>query len=344
MNAVLQALADEMALQQSYIEPPDTLYIGGGTPSLYRAEELGGLVAEAKKVWRSNFKEVTVELNPEDVTLRYCQTLAGYGVNRLSIGIQSFFDEHLSFMNRRHNAVTGVNAVKYARLAGFQNISIDLIFGFPLLTSKQWRQNIRYAMMLAPEHLSAYQLGIEPNTPFYRMVQEGTLQPVSQEVAAEQYALLQMLLSKGGWKQYEVSNFSREGYRSLHNSAYWQGVFYLGLGPSAHSFNGKWRHANVKSIPKYIMGVQAKTFAQKEERITPKKRYNEFVMTRLRTIEGFSREVLWQQIPNPHIRHHFEKGAKRLLQLGLLSENEGYIKILPEKWFVSDGIISELMI
>ena len=339
----LQSLKEEMAIRHNYIESPNTLYIGGGTPSLYKPEQLIGLIEEAKKLWKVDFKEITVEMNPEDVTFDYCCTLAAGGVNRLSLGIQSFFDEHLLFMNRRHNVKQGIMAVESARRAGFQNISIDLIFGFPGLSQKQWEENIRHVLALAPEHLSAYQLGIDPGSLFYRKMQMGLLDPVSQELAADQYALLQKLLLETDLVQYEVSNFARKGYRSIHNSAYWQGISYLGLGPSAHSYNGVARHANMRHLNKYMEGVESLQLAIKEERLTPKKKYHEFVMTRLRTIEGFSREALKQQKWPKEIQRHFEQVADILLQQGLLKEEQGIIKILPEKWFISDRIIRELM-
>jgi len=344
MAHLLQALKDEMVLRCDYITLPDTLYIGGGTPSLYRAEELGGLIEEAKKVWGCEFKEITVELNPEDVTHLYCRALADYGVNRLSVGIQSFFDEHLRFMNRRHNAAQGIKAIEAARNVGFQNISIDLIFGFPGLTVDQWRQNIEYALQWEPEHLSAYQLGIEPGTPFYKRYQEGLLQPVAQEEAADQYALMQGLLQTAGLIQYEVSNFARERYGSQHNSAYWQGACYLGVGPSAHSFNGVARHANVRSLWRYLKGITEGRLAVSEERITPRKRYNEFVMTRLRTVKGFSRKELEKQNCSKNLQRHFEQASARLFQQGLLTEQDGYIAIVPSKLFIMDRIVMELML
>jgi len=344
MPEVVQAIKEEMIIRSNYIEPPHTLYIGGGTPSLYQAEALGGLIDLARKTWKCHFDEVTIEVNPEDLSQHYCQTLANYGVNRLSIGIQSFFDEHLKFMNRRHNAIRGCKAVEAARNAGFRNISIDIIFGFPGLSQKQWRKNIKKALSLAPEHLSAYQLGIEPGTALFKKHQQGLLQPVAQEEAAEQYGILQELLLAEGWEQYEISNFARKGYRSLHNSAYWQGISYLGLGPSAHSFNGAVRHANVRSVKKYVEGVKNLQLAIKEERITVRKKYNEFIITRLRTKEGFLREAIEQQMSQPTILSHFKRSSERLLQQKLLVEEEQYIKIPPHKWFVSDGIMMELMV
>ena len=366
MQPFLQAVKREMALQFSifnfqFSTPPDTLYIGGGTPSLCGAEELGELIIEAKRLWKCEFKEVTVEMNPEDVTNRYCETLAQYGVNRLSLGIQSFFDTHLRLMNRRHNAAQGIKAVEAARTAGYKNISIDLIFGFPGLSPSQWKYNIEQALALRPEHISAYQLGIEVGTPFYRMMQQGRLQPVSQEEAASQYALLRQRLPAAGWEHYEISNFARKGFRSRHNSAYWQGVPYLGLGPSAHSYNGVARHANVRHLGRYLKAIDAAqalsppTWGQSgicliEAPMTHKKRYNEFIMTRLRTAEGFTEHSLIAFMTpwcTPRfikkMERHLIEAATPLLQKGWLVRKGESIRIPPQKWFVSDGIIVALM-
>ncbi|MCL2502727.1 MAG: radical SAM family heme chaperone HemW [Bacteroidales bacterium] len=344
MPELIQALKKEMALRRDYISAPQTLYIGGGTPSLCKVSALSGLVDTAKELWKNDFKEVTVEVNPEDLTPAYCKELAGHRFNRLSIGIQSFFDEHLQFMNRRHSAAQGVRAVQAARQAGFGNISIDLMFGFPGLSQAQWRQNIEQALSLRPEHLSAYQLSMEPGTPFFKGCAEGWMQPVEGDEAANQYALLQELLPAAGLRQYEVSNFAREGYRSLHNSSYWQGIPYLGLGPSAHSYNGRLRHVNMCSLKVYLKKMSHGWLPIKEEQLTHKKKYNEFVMTRLRTAEGFLRREIEQHIIRPAHLHHFEQAASRLLERGLLLEQEGRITIPPQKWFVSDGIIVDLLV
>ena len=333
-----------MSLRRDYVLTPQTLYIGGGTPSLYAPLDLGDLVATAKEVWKVDFKEVTVEINPEDATDAYLGAIAKSGVNRLSFGIQSFFDEHLRFMNRRHNAAQGIKAVQSARRLGFSNVSVDLIFGFRGLTHDQWRQNLEQALALFPQHLSAYQLSMEPGTPFYKAFRKGLLPPVDDEVAAHQYALLQEVLSAARFSQYEVSNFALQGYRSMHNSFYWNGTPYLGLGPSAHSYNGYIRHANVANVRTYIERIGEGAVAAKGARLTPVKRYNEFVMTRLRRAEGFLLQELRHHVRDPRHLHYFEQASARLLERGLLIKEEGCIKIPPAKWFVMDGIIVDLLV
>jgi len=348
MEPFLRALKEEMTLRRAYVTAPDTLYIGGGTPSLCPAKELGGLIKKANETWGFHFEEITVELNPEDVTADYCRTLADYGVNRLSIGVQSFFDEHLYFMNRRHNAIQGIQAVEAARRAGFQNINIDLIFGFHALLMSQWRETIRQALSLFPEHISAYQLSMDVGSQFFYDSKKGLFHPFDPDEAAAQYALLQEMTQIAGLKQYELSNFAKEGYRSKHNSAYWQDIPYLGLGPSAHSYNGAARHANIRHLGRYLHGIAAKHPIIKRESTTPKKRYNEWVMTRLRTIEGIRGEEIEHKFSDPlfarRFGRHFRERSTHLLRQGLLIEQEGALKIAPKKLFVSDGIIVEMMV
>ena len=351
MPAFLQALKKEMLLRKDEISSPRTLYIGGGTPSLYPAKDLAGLTAYARKLWQSDFEEYTIELNPEDVTEAYCRDLLRGGVNRLSLGIQSFSDEDLRWMHRRHDAARGVAAVRAAQKAGFSNVSIDLIFGFPRLSMAGWKAHIEQALALEPTHLSAYQLGIEPGTPLHRRYIRGRLQPLTQEAAAEQYAYLQERMTAAGWEQYEISNFARLGYRALHNSAYWTGSPYLGLGPSAHSFDGWCRKVNVKSVEGYFRALNEGRLALRREKSDAQSRYNEFVLTRLRRAEGFSASDLlaWMRVPERGLEGAeylacWERLSQEPLRKGLLVYEGDNIKIPPHKWFVSDGIIMALMI
>jgi putative oxygen-independent coproporphyrinogen III oxidase len=351
MPALLPALEKEMVLRKDEIRSPRTLYIGGGTPSLYPAKDLLKLVALARRLWGVDFEECTVELNPEDVTEAYCCALREGGVNRLSLGIQSFSDEDLRWMHRRHDAARGMAAVRAAQKAGISNVSIDLIFGFPGLSLARWKAHIEQALALEPTHLSAYQLGIEPGTPLYRRYIRGCLQPLAQEAAAAQYAYLQERMAAAGWEQYEISNFARPGYRALHNSAYWKGSPYLGLGPSAHSFDGWCRKANVKSVEGYMKALAEGRLALRRERADAQSRYNEFLLTRLRRDEGFSASELlaWMTVPERGMEGAewlacWERLSQESLRKGLLRCQGEHIKIPPDKWFVSDGIIMALMI
>jgi oxygen-independent coproporphyrinogen-3 oxidase len=344
MGDLLRALKEEMVTRRDYITPPDTLYVGGGTPSLVPAKELGGLIEFAKELWKTDFVEVTVELNPEDVTTDYGKELIDVGVNRASVGIQSFCDNHLQFMNRRHSALQAIHAVEALQSVGFQNISLDLMFGFPGLLETEWRRNIQQALALHPKHISAYQLGIEPGTPIYKEVNKGTIEMVEEDVAAGHYTLLQEMLATADFEQYEISNFAQKGYRSRHNSKYWLGVPYLGVGPAAHSYNGVARHANVKSVQRYLDGINFGLPYIKKESITTKKRYNEFVMTRLRTAEGLCQKTFDEEFTDKKIRLYYEQSLHDLLQKGLLVMEAGYVKILPQKWFIVDGIIRELVV
>ena len=351
MPAVLQALEKEMLLRKDEISSPRTLYIGGGTPSLYPAKDLLGLVDTARRLWKVDFEECTIELNPEDVTEAYCRELREGGVNRLSLGIQSFSDEDLRWMHRRHDAARGVAAVRAAQKAGISNVSIDLIFGFPGLSMARWKAHLEQALALEPLHLSAYQLGIERGTPLYRRYARGHLQPLAQEAAAGQYAYLQERMAVAGWEQYEISNFARPGYRALHNSAYWTGSPYLGLGPSAHSFDGWHRKANVKSVEGYMKALAEGRLALRREKSDARSRYNEFILTRLRRDEGFSASELlaWMTVPERGLEGAewlacWERLSQEPLREGLLLRQGDHIKISPDKWFVSDGIIMGLMV
>ena len=231
----------------------ETLYFGGGTPSLLTPQELGAFIRQVRQQWaHALLEEITVEANPDDLTPEYLAALRQEGVNRLSIGIQSFHDRDLQWMHRRHTARSAIEAVRAARQAGFDNLSIDLIYGLPHMTLEEWRDNLQQALALRPEHLSAYHLTIEPQTPFGRAKARGTLQEIDPESSFAQYQLLRELLCGAGYEHYEISNFALPGRRARHNSLYWHGVPYLGIGPSAHSFDGKRRQWNIAHLGQYL--------------------------------------------------------------------------------------------
>ena len=323
-----------------------TLYIGGGTPSVCTAAELAPILDLLCNDLKNNAmepSEVTLEANPGDLTVAYCSALQALGVNRLSIGIQSFHDTHLQAMKRRHTAGEGIDAVKAARAAGFRNISMDLIFGFPGLTMSQWKDTLHQAVALAPEHISAYQLSLEPSSPWGK---QGLLPP--QEVCAAQYGLLQEFLSSRGYIQYEVSSFCLPGKESLHNSGYWIRTPYIGLGPAAHSFNGRDRYANVAHLGRYVQGIEKDSPARKHDRLTPRDEHNECVMLQLRTVEGFSIRGL-QEREGAEAVAGFLKQIAPLLERGLLElyrkePGNVRVRIPPGRLFVSDDIIRDCLL
>ncbi|MDR0907771.1 MAG: radical SAM family heme chaperone HemW [Rikenellaceae bacterium] len=320
----------------------DTIYIGGGTPSLVAPEVLQSLLDEAGRLWdTSGVKETTLEGNPEDLTDEYLARLADTGFNRLSIGVQSFDDGLLGMMNRRHSAERARQAVRTAERAGFGNITIDLIYGIPSMTQQQWERSLDEAIGLGVQHLSAYHLTIEPQTAFGRMAQGGKLVAIPEGESEQQYATLRQKLSAAGFEQYEISNFALPGYRAVHNSAYWSGEPYLGLGPSAHSYDGeRVRSWVVGDVGRYLAEAGSEAIYEREI-LSDAELFNERVMTSLRRVEGLDTALLEQRFgaeKTSHLRHL----AQRFLRTGDLVENGTNIAIPPDKFLLSDYIISEL--
>ena len=309
-----------------------TIYVGGGTPSLLVPEQLRGLLDHAAGLWDcSGLREVTLEANPEDLTDDYLSRLAGF--NRLSIGIQSFDDGLLKLMNRRHDAVRARNAVRAAGRAGFDNISIDLIYGIPGMTPAQWERTLDEAVALGVQHISAYHLTIEPGTAFARNYElRITNYEKAEKESERQFEMLREKLGRAGFEHYEISNFALPGRRAVHNSAYWSGEPYLGVGPSAHSFDGVRRREWVcADLDKYISGP-----VYDGETLTDRELTNERIMTGLRTADG------WIASPDGLAMTSRRRKIERFLRDGLLVQNGERIAIPPEKFLLSDMIISEL--
>lgn len=324
-DEMLRAIENEIRERQSYVSKVRTLYFGGGTPSVCSVEQIGSIVELVQELWCvESFDEVTLEANPEDLTPDYLAGLRSVGVDRLSIGIQSFCDEHLERMNRRHTGEQAVRAVRDAQAAGFQNITIDLIYGLPWLSEQQWQSNIERALTLGVQHISAYHLTIEPKTTLGKQ----RLQPVPDEVSERHFEILHRRLCEAGFEHYEVSNFALPGRRAVHNSGYWHGVPYLGVGPSAHSYDGSsHRHWNVSSNKLYLEGDRGEG-----ETLTATDRHNEYLMTRLRTSDGFS------------VGEYEELFSTKLVEVqGLIVEN-GRARIAASDFLISDSIISSLFV
>ncbi len=332
---VLAATAREMRKRASMLVGTTlkTIYFGGGTPTVCTPEELDELLRCAGEVFDcSGVEEVTVEANPDDLSEEYLVGLRGVGVNRLSIGIQSFRDEDLQMMNRRHTAEEAVRAVERARKAGFDNISIDLIYGLPTATLEDWRKSVERAVALGVEHISAYHLTIEENTLFGKK----GVQTAPEELSDSEYEVLCEVLRKAGYEHYEISNFARPNYRSRHNSAYWQGIPYLGLGAGAHSFDGKnTRSWNLPSINKYLEDTSLES-----ETLSAQERYEEVVMVSLRTAEGVDVVALEEQFGRAK-REQFERVAEPFLGSGVLLRRGNNVAFAEEHWLISDGVIAE---
>lgn len=318
-----------------------TIYLGGGTPSVCSVRQLHPLLdmltSDMKKA-EMEPSEVTVEVNPGDITTDYCTALLDFGVNRLSIGIQSFDDDHLKAMRRRHTGHTAIRSFQDARMAGFRNISIDLLFGFPGLSISKWEETLYQTINLGPEHISAYQLSLEPSSPWGR---KGILPP--QEECARQYALLQAILQKAGYIQYEVSSFSLPGRESQHNSGYWLRIPYLGLGPAAHSFDGRNRYANVAHLERYIEGIRNDKPVRTYDRLKARDVHNEYIMLQLRTVQGLSLSRI-EEHEGPLAVEHLLKRTAPLLERGLLIKKNDRIYIPADHLFISDNIIRNCLL
>jgi oxygen-independent coproporphyrinogen-3 oxidase len=341
---MLTAILKEIQIRSGELrETAKTLYFGGGTPSIYSPEELRIIADEVKKNFCiDSFDEFTVEVNPDDLTDKYLENLHRVGVNRLSIGIQSFVDEHLHFMNRRHTAKQAIERIKSAQTAGFKNINIDLIYGLPHLTLPQWCKNISIFIDLDIPHLSAYHLGIEPRTVFYKRFERGELKPVSEKSSVKQYEILEEMTSAAGFEHYEISNFVKNNLYSMHNTAYWQGKPYIGFGASAHSYDGNSvRRWNVANNKKYIDAVNANQKFWDSEHLNIDECYNDYILTSLRTSWGAD---------IAHVKANFGerfydyllKQSQCFIQQGLLICDKTQIRIPSKHFLLSDTIMRNL--
>jgi oxygen-independent coproporphyrinogen-3 oxidase len=320
---------------------PYTLYFGGGTPTIYRVNELKTLADKAISLFFPVFpSEWTVEANPDDLTADYLQQLAGVGVNRLSIGIQSFIDRDLKMMRRRHSAQQAMDVVDRAKNAGFDNISIDLIYGFPGMSLKEWEYNLDCATGLNVKHISAYHLSIEDKTVFGKMRDKGKIAPVADELSDMQYKMLETKLQAAGYLHYEISNFALPGFFSRHNSAYWNKQQYIGIGPAAHSYDGGFiRKNNVANNIRYIESIRKGIVPETVETLSEKDVYNETLLTSLRTANGLDLNAV------PEVfRAGFLTKAGKYLQSGRIvcAGNDRYS--IPSLYFlISDSIISDFI-
>lgn len=333
---MLEAIGRELAQRRGELAPHSvrTLYFGGGTPSVCTPDEIGRLVRQVREQWSvDRFDEVTLEANPDDLTPGYLSALRDTGIDRLSIGVQSFHDRHLERMNRRHTARAAVEAVEAAHVAGFANLTIDLIYGFPGMTLREWREDLEQAVALPVQHISAYHLTVEPRTVFGRQ----GLTPVGEEVSEQHFVLLRERLQTAGFEHYEVSNFARPGFRARHNSAYWSGEPYLGVGPSAHSYDGSRRRSwNVSSNPLYLNGAPFE-----EELLTDTDLQNEYLMTRLRRAEGISTADFCSRFGEAETRR-LEMRCAVFEAAGDLFRTPAGWAIPPARWLISDYVISRL--
>ena len=288
-RAFIDALVKESAIRREYIgnEIISTIYIGGGTPSLLSVKEIQSILDNIRKLYSVEENcEITMEMNPDDIGKDYLNDLKNSDVNRISLGIQSWRDSDLRLLNRRHNVAQAVYALEETIKTGFKNVTIDLIYGIPGLTSQDWSSNLDFSFSFDIKHLSAYHLTIEPGTVFGKMKEKGLLSEIEEEESNTQFHILIDKAESAGFVHYEISNFGKPGFFSMHNSNYWKQVNYLGLGPSAHSFNGYSRQWNVRDVKKYIKAVNSGSLLFEREELDKRTRFNEYIMTSLRTMWG----------------------------------------------------------
>jgi len=342
----IDALIKETALRREYAgnEIIETIYLGGGTPSVLPAAEIRRIIESVRKIYTvSENCEVTIEINPDDADTEYLKELKNSGINRISLGIQSWRDSDLKLLNRRHNAAQATDALEETMKAGFRNVTIDLIYGIPGLTLADWADNLDKTFSYDIKHLSAYHLTIEPNTVFSKMKEKGLLSEIDEEESSAQFNLLIDKAQSAGFVHYEISNFGKPGYFSIHNSNYWKQVNYIGLGPSAHSFNGYSRQWNIRDVRKYIKSVNAGFPLFEKEELDNKTRFNEYIMTTLRTMWGIDLEYV-ERIFNKEGYDYILNTAGKLINYGLMKQENKTLVLTNQGKMISDNIISELML
>jgi oxygen-independent coproporphyrinogen-3 oxidase len=344
-SVIVDAIVRELSLRREYLkkEKMDTIYIGGGTPSLLNPKQLSAIFEKLFEEYEiSTDAEITLEANPDDLSLEYLQLLKNNTpINRLSIGIQSFEDADLNYMNRAHNAQEARACIENALKLGFNNLTVDLIYGTPTTSHAQWQKNLNTIFEYKIPHISCYALTVEPKTPLDKQIRLQKNLPVSDEHAAEQFEILMQQMSKNRYIHYEISNFAQPDKFSKHNSNYWKGVSYLGVGPSAHSFDGASRQWNVANNHRYLKGIEIGNLDFEKEILTPQQQYNEYVMTALRTIWGVNIQQIRQKF-GVEMESFFKKNILQFIDNELvIKQNEFYI-LTPKGKFLADGIAAEL--
>lgn len=341
-ESYVRVLKQEMSARKGELDGTTltTIYLGGGTPSQLQPSLLHEIFrAIAETFSLEHLKEVTIEANPDDVTPQWVEALHETPINRISMGLQSFNDEMLCLLRRRHTSQQALDAVTLCRKEGFSNLSLDLIYGLPRQTLTQWKEDVDTLLSLATPHVSAYALSIEEGTELWQMVERGEIVETDEELQGQMYEYLMDATARAGMEHYEISNFALLGYRSRHNSSYWQGTPYLGLGPGAHSYDGKcMRRANLPSLTKYV-AAEGGEVPHEVEHLTPEECYNELVMTRLRTADGLKLSAL-----NNTQRDYCLRQATPYLRTGQLTLSGDVLRLHRSGIFISNSIISQLFL
>lgn len=342
-DELLQALVKEIIRQKTYLdnETVETIYFGGGTPSILSAGELNMLIGTITGLHTvAANAEITIEANPDDLDKAKLQALKQTDINRFSIGIQSFFDEDLMWMNRVHRAAEAESAVKRAQDTGFENITVDLIYGYPLLNDTKWKHNLDKVFELDIPHVSSYSMTVEPKTALASFIKKKKQPAMDDQQSAEQFIVLVDAMQTHGFEHYEISNFCKPGHYSRHNSNYWRGVKYLGIGPSAHSYNGETRRWNVANNAKYMQSLEKGEISSETELLTEADRLNEYIMTSLRTMWGLHLDKL--NAIAAGAENELIKSAQRYFENGWIEQKENVIYLTPTGKLYADNIASGL--
>ena len=342
-DEMVLALAKEISMRKKEFNDDivETIYFGGGTPSVLSNEQIYFLIAEVYKYYRvCENPEITLEANPDDLSSERILELSKSPINRLSIGIQSFYEEDLKMMNRAHNSAEAIKCLEEATKY-FDNISLDLIYGIPGLTDEMWKQNIETAMSFGIPHISSYALTVEPKTALKKLIDTGKIAEPQDEAASNHFTILVDTLQKNGFIHYELSNFGKENYFSKNNSAYWLGKKYIGIGPSAHSYDGEKRGWNVANNTLYLKSIQKNILPIETEILSKSDRYNEYIMTGLRTIWGVSLERVEKEFGLEYL-NYLQKQSEKFLNDDLVSIENNILKPTSKGKFLTDGIASDL--
>lgn len=339
------ALCKELRMRRDYVSDDTigTIYFGGGTPSTLAIEQLKKICDTIYSYYPvSESPEITIECNPDDLTPEFLSQLRTLPFNRISMGVQSFNDTQLKRLGRRHTAESARQAIMNARNAGYSNISIDLMFALPGSTAEEWQHDLDSAIAQKPDHISAYNLMYEEGTPLYRALQRGDFEELGEDENVEQFGMLIKTLKGAGYRHYEISNFAISGKESLHNSSYWNDTSYIGCGAAAHSYNGTSREWNIADIKAYIEGINSGKRSFEVECLSEEERYNDAILTRLRTSDGIPIEWMKERF-SAGLNAFMQRTAKKEIALGNLKEENGHLSLTEKGIFISDAVIRELI-
>lgn len=345
-DGLIEAMLKEIGMRKDYLRGAniESIYFGGGTPSLLSDGEVSKLIdAIAQHCSINADAEITLEANPDDLNKAKVDALRRTAINRFSIGIQSFFEEDLKWMHRAHNASEAESAIKRVQDAGFENITADLIYGYPLLSDEKWKTNIRQLVNMEVPHISAYSMTVESKTALAHFIRKGIQKPMNEGQSNAQFILLIKELERQRYEQYEISNYAKNENYSLHNSNYWRGIPYLGIGPSAHSFNKQSRHWNISNNPKYIEAIARKELPSEEEVLSDANRINEYIMTSLRTKWGIDLDYLYASFDNAYF-HELESELRSFIEQGKIEQTNNIYTLSLEGKILADHIAAALFV